>query len=93
MLPGGHLSVILVVIIGFRQWGVRKGQNMAQTWPRLYIYTKLLALKPSRGPYLVNRSRIPEKTQINWRNGLGSISGDLEPFRGLYRAPKPTVLH
>ena len=26
--------------IGFRQWGVRKGQNMAQTWPRLYIYIR-----------------------------------------------------
>ena len=38
MVPGGHLSVILVVIIGFRQWGVRKGQNMAQNRPRLYIY-------------------------------------------------------
>ena len=91
MVPGGHLSVILVVIIGFWQWGVRKGQNMAQTWPRLYIYTKLLALKPSKGPLIGQGSR--EKTQIDWGNRLGSISGDLEPFRGLYRAPKPTVLH
>ena len=38
VVPGGHMSVILVVIIGFRQWGVRKGQNMAQNWPRLYVY-------------------------------------------------------
>ena len=38
MVPGGHLSVILVVIIGFGQGGVRKGQNMAQNGPRLYIY-------------------------------------------------------
>ena len=38
MVPGGHLSVILVVIIGFRQLGVRKAQNMAQNWSRLYIY-------------------------------------------------------
>ena len=38
VVPGGHMSVILVVIIGFRQWGVRKGQNMAQNGPRLYIY-------------------------------------------------------
>ena len=38
VVPGSHMSVILVVIIGFRQWGVRKGQNMAQTWPRLYKY-------------------------------------------------------
>ena len=39
VVPSGHLSVILVVIIGFQQWGVRKGQNMAQNRPRLYIYT------------------------------------------------------
>ena len=38
MVLGGHLSVILVVIIGFRQWGVRKGQKMAQNGARLYIY-------------------------------------------------------
>ena len=38
---GGHLSVILVVINGFWQWGVRKGQNMAQNGPRLYIYVKV----------------------------------------------------
>ena len=38
VVPGSHLSVILVVINGFRQWGVRKGQNMAQNWPRLYVY-------------------------------------------------------
>ena len=30
---------------------------------------------------------------MNLGNRLGSISGVLEPFRGLYRAPKPTVLH
>ena len=38
VVPSGHLSVILVVFIGFRQWGVRKGQNMAQNGPHLYIY-------------------------------------------------------
>ena len=37
VVPGGHLSVILVVIIGFWQWGVRKGQNMAQNGLRLNI--------------------------------------------------------
>ena len=41
VVPGGHLSVILVVIIGFGQGGVRKGQNMAQNGPRLYIYVKV----------------------------------------------------
>ena len=40
MVPGGHLSVILVVIIGFRQWGVRKGQGMAPNGPRYYIFIK-----------------------------------------------------
>ena len=46
VVPGGYLSVILVVIIGFWQWGVRKGQNMAQNRPRLHIYihTNFLAL-------------------------------------------------
>ena len=38
VVPGGQLSVILVVIIGFWQWEVRKGQNLAQNGPRLYIY-------------------------------------------------------
>ena len=38
VVPGGHLSIILVVIIGFWQWEVRKGQNMAQNGPHLYIY-------------------------------------------------------
>ena len=38
VVPGGHLSVILVIIIGFRQWGVREGQYMAQNGPRVYTY-------------------------------------------------------
>ena len=38
VVPGGYLSVILVVIIGFRQWVVRVGQNMAQNGPRVYTY-------------------------------------------------------
>ena len=95
MVPGGHPSVILVVIIGFRQWGARKGQNMAQNGPHVYIYiyinTKLLALEPSRGPKIGHGSQ--EKTKINWGNRLESISGVLEPFKCLYRAPKPIVLH
>ena len=54
MVHGGHLSVVLVVIIGFRQWGVREGQNMAQNGPRvdIYISAKFLASEPSRGPKL-----------------------------------------
>ena len=40
VVPGGHMSVILVVIIGFWQWGVRKDQNMAQNGPRVYTYMK-----------------------------------------------------
>ena len=70
VVPGGHMSVILVVIIGFRQWGVRKGQNMAQTWPHLYIYIYKTfgfgALERS-----LNRSRIPEKDS----NQLGKSFG------------------
>ena len=43
VVPGGRLGVILVVIIGFRQWVVRQGQNMAQNGPRVYyIYIKQL---------------------------------------------------
>ena len=38
VVPGGYLSVILVVIIGFRQWGAMEGQNMAQNGPRINIY-------------------------------------------------------
>ena len=41
MVPGGHLSNILVVIIGFRQWGVREGQNMAQNGPLLWLWCPL----------------------------------------------------
>ena len=89
MVPGSHLSVILVVIIAVG------GQERSKYGPDLAsfinIFTKLLALKPSRGPLIGQGSR--KKTQINWGNRLGSISGDLEPFRGLYRAPKPTVFH
>ena len=50
-------------------------------WPR----------SPLEAPKKVKDPR--KKTQINWGNHLGSISGVLGPFRGLYRAPKPTVLH
>ena len=41
VVPGGHMSVILVVIIGFRQWGVRKDQNMAQNAPCVYTSKKI----------------------------------------------------
>ena len=45
VVPSGHLSVILVVIIGFRQWGVRKDQNMAKNGPRVYTYIKNFLLR------------------------------------------------
>ena len=35
MVPFGYLGDILMVIIGFRQSGVREGQNMAQNVPRI----------------------------------------------------------
>ena len=45
VVPGGHMSVILVVIIGFWQWGVRKDQNMAQNGPRVYTYMNFFWLR------------------------------------------------
>ena len=45
VVPGGHMSVILVIIIGFRQWGVRKDQNMAQNGPRVYTCIKIFLLR------------------------------------------------
>ena len=45
VLPRSHLSVILVVFIGFRLWGVREGQNMAQNGPRAYTYMKSFWLR------------------------------------------------
>ena len=80
---------------GYYWFSAVGGQERSKYGPDLAsfinIFTKLLALKPSRGPLIGQGSR--KKTQINWGNRLGSISGVLGPFRGLYRAPKPTVLH
>ena len=45
VVPGGHMSVILVLIIGFQQWGVRKDQNMAQNGPCVYTYMKFFWLR------------------------------------------------
>ena len=57
VVPGGHLSVILVVIIGFRQWGVREGQYMAQNGPLLWLQSPLETPKwikdPKNGPRMV----------------------------------------
>ena len=38
MVPGSHMSVILVFIIGFRRWGVREGQIRAENGPHVYIH-------------------------------------------------------
>ena len=70
VVPSGHLSVILVFIIGFRQWGVRKGQNMAQNRPRLYIYTYKIFGFVAHLRHL-NRTRIPGKDS----NQLGKSFG------------------
>ena len=92
VVPGGYSSVILVVIIGFRQWGVRKDQNMAQNGPRVYTYIcKVFGFEAAQRP--LNRARIPETDSNQLGKPLGSIYGVLDPFRGLYRAPKPTVLN
>ena len=67
------------------------GSGKVKIWPRMglvYIYIyKTFGFGALERP--LNRSRIPEKDSYQ----LGSISGVLGPFRGLYRAPKPTVLH
>ena len=63
------------------EWASHKYEEMQSFWPR----------SPLEAPKYVKDPR--KKTQINWGNHLGSISGVLGPFRGLYRAPKPTVLH
>ena len=85
VVPGGHLSVILVINIGFWQGKVKILPGMGLAY--LHI-CKVFGFGALSWP--LNRSK---KTQINWGNHLGSIYGVLDPFRGLYRAPKPTVLH
>ena len=70
VVHGGHLSVILVVIFGFRQWEVREGKNMAQNRPRVYEQTSKVFLFGTLYRPL-NRSRIPEKDS----NQLGKPFG------------------
>ena len=51
VVPGGHMSVILVVIIGLSAVGGQERSKYGPEWASfIYIYTKLLALEPSRGP-------------------------------------------
>ena len=65
----------------------RGGQGRSKYCPE---WASLLALEPSRGPQM---GQGPQKwTQINQGQlggSFGSISGVLDPFRGLERAPKP----
>ena len=65
VVPGGHLSVILVVIIGFWQWGVRKGQNMAQNAAH--------AVNPMQKSWLRSPGEAP-KWLKGTRNGPETIS-------------------
>ena len=77
MVPGGHLSVILVVIIGFRQWGVRKGQNMAQNGLCLNIYKQNFWLwSPLEAHKLVKDpgNRLTSIGEIVWGPFLVSLS-------------------
>ena len=66
---GGYRGAILVVIIGFRQWG---GQERSRYGPvrssLIYKYAKLLALEPSRGPKIGQGSREKLKSigEIVW---------------------------
>jgi len=51
VVSGGHLSVILVVIIGFRQWGDQERSRYGPVRSSLiYKYAKLLALEPLGAP-------------------------------------------
>ena len=74
VVPGGHISVILVVIICFRQWGVRKDQNMAQNAAR--------AVNPMQNYWFRSLIEPPEWPK-DTRNGPQTISPiDLSLFPG-----------
>ena len=64
--------------------GVMVGQNIAPNRPRFWLLGPLETTKwgqdPGNGLKLIKGS---------WGDHLGSISGVLDPFRDLQRAPKP----
>ena len=70
--------------------GLAGGSGKFKTWPRVGLAYIFMALEPSRGPIMGQGPR--KWSQIN-QGQLGShlapISGVLDPFRGLERAPKP----
>ena len=78
---------------GYYWFSAVGGQERSKYGPEwasfIYIYTKLLALEPSRSPQIGHGFQ--KKTQINWGTRLGSISGVLDPFRCLCKDPKPKI--
>ena len=63
---------------------VKIGQNIAQNRPRFWLWSPLEAPKWVEDPWKGFKS-----TRGSWGYHLGSVSGVLDPFRGLKRAPKP----
>ena len=63
---------------------VKIGQNIAQNRPRFWLWS------PREAPKWVEDSwKGFKSTRGSWGYHLGSVSGVLDPFRGLQRAPKP----
>ena len=61
--------------------GVREGQNIAQNGPRFWLWSPLEAPKWVKDP----RNGL-KSIRGSWGDHLGSISGVLDPFRGLQGA-------
>ena len=66
--------------------GVREGQNIAPNGPRFWLLSPLEAPKWVQDPGNGLKS-----IRGSWGDHLGSISGVLDPFRGLLRAQKPKM--
>ena len=64
--------------------GVREGQNIAQNGPRFWLWSPLETPNGVKHPGNGLKS-----IRGSWGDHLGFISGVLDPFRGLERAPKP----
>ena len=66
--------------------GVREGPNIAKYGPRFWLLSPLEAPKWVQDPGNGLKS-----IRGSWGDHLGSISGVLDPFRGLLRAQKPKM--
>ena len=63
---------------------IKIGQNIDQNGPHFWLWSPLKAPKWVKDPWKGFKS-----TRGSWGYHLGSVSGVLDPFRGLQRAPKP----